>query len=111
MTSQLLSAHAATQMDRQQAATTDRLPRLRRWRRRARNGGRPPSPQTNRSEIEQLATNAGCRHDAHIVKYALAVIDASLADPPASGLDLQAGERLLEIWDDNGGDPADSLEP
>ncbi len=49
-----------------------------------------------------LALAATRRHDAHVVKYALAVIDAATLDPDAADLYLAAGERLLEWWDERG---------
>lgn len=63
------------------------------------------------ARIAALATAAATSHDAHIVKYALAVIDAARVDPAAAGLYVRAGERLLEVWDERGGDPTDPLGP
>lgn len=57
----------------------------------------------------ELASRAACSHDAHIVKYVLACLDAAHADPEARHLYLQAAQRLLDIWDSNGGDPTDPL--
>lgn len=52
--------------------------------------------------VADLALAATRRHDAHVVKYSLAVIDAASLDPDASDLYLAAGERLLEWWDERG---------
>ncbi len=70
---------------------------------------RPLPPEELRARIASLATNAATRHDAHIVKYALAVITAARTDPSAADLYLSAGEHLLMTWDRNGGHPADHL--
>jgi hypothetical protein len=61
------------------------------------------------NRITALASAAAIRHDAHIAKYALAVIDAAAADPQATDLFLSAGERLIEVWDSNGGHPKDTF--
>lgn len=68
------------------------------------SGGRP---QWERATA--LASDAATRHDAHIVKYSLAVIEGSCADQEAADLYLSAGERLLEIWGAPGDDPDDTL--
>ena len=56
-----------------------------------------------------LATAAATSHDAHIVKYVLACLDACSTDPAATGLYLRAARRLLDVWRDLGGDPTDPL--
>ncbi len=53
----------------------------------------------------QLATAVATSHDAHIAKYGLACLDAAATDPAAAELFLAAGSRLLEVWDERGGDP------
>jgi hypothetical protein len=58
---------------------------------------------------ETLATDAATRHDAHVVKYTLACLDAASDDPDFAPLYLNAAARLLAWWDDAGGDPADPL--
>ncbi|MDO8362280.1 MAG: hypothetical protein Q7V88_05245 [Actinomycetota bacterium] len=57
----------------------------------------------------ELATAAATRHDAHVVKYCLACLDAADDDPVAAGLYLAAARRLLDVWADDGGDPTDPL--
>jgi len=59
--------------------------------------------------ITALATKASVSHDAHVVKYVLACIDAAIDDPAASGLYYAAAQRLLDIWIELGGDPSDPL--
>jgi hypothetical protein len=56
-----------------------------------------------------LATAAATSHDAHIVKYALACLDAARWDPQEGTLYLAAGQRLLDCWAAAGGDPTDPL--
>lgn len=56
-----------------------------------------------------LATAAALGHDAHVVKHALACLDAAHDDPPAAALHLAAGQHLLDVWSDLGGDPSDPL--
>lgn len=56
-----------------------------------------------------ITTAAATSHDAHVVKYTLACLDAALADPEASSLYLAAAEHLLNVWVDRGGDPTDPL--
>lgn len=55
-----------------------------------------------------LATEASARHDAHLVKYTLASLEAAAADPPAARVYLAAAARLLGYWVRNP-DPADAL--
>jgi hypothetical protein len=57
----------------------------------------------------RLATEAATRHDAHVVKYTLACLDAAADDPDFAPLYLTAADRLLRWWDDAGGDPTDPL--
>lgn len=57
-----------------------------------------------------LATRAATAHDAHLVKYTLACLDAAAADPSQRGLYLVAADRLHRWWDEHG-DPADPLGP
>ncbi len=58
-----------------------------------------------------LASEAATSHDAHIVKYVLACLDAAAFDPEARHLYYRAGQRLLDVWADAGGDPTDPLSP
>jgi hypothetical protein len=60
-------------------------------------------------DVRELATAAATSHDAHVVKYVLACLEAARDDPPAATLFLSAGRRLLDVWDANGGDPNDPL--
>ncbi len=46
----------------------------------------------------RLATHAAAHHDAHLVKYTLACIDAAHADPPAEALYLAAAAHLGGWW-------------
>ena len=45
-----------------------------------------------------IVTAACARHDAHLVKYTLACLDAMAADPPAARLYLAAAATLLAYW-------------
>ncbi len=47
----------------------------------------------------ELITRASTRHDAHLVKYTLACLDAADADPGATRLFLAAGAALLAHWE------------
>jgi hypothetical protein len=60
-------------------------------------------------EPDALATAAATAHDAHVVKYVLACLDAAAFDPAEARLYLAAGQRLLDCWDAGGGDPSDPL--
>lgn len=76
--------------------------------------GSPGLPTTSptdlpRVDADELATLAATSHDAHIVKYVLACLDAASSDPDAAGLHLAAGRRLLDCWHERGGDPTDPL--
>ncbi len=46
----------------------------------------------------EIVTAACVRHDAHLVKYTLACLDAMAADPPAARLYLAAAATLLAYW-------------
>lgn len=58
---------------------------------------------------EVLASAAAISHDAHVVKYVLACIDAAAWDPGEASLYLAAGAHLLDCWSTAGGDPTDPL--
>ncbi len=47
----------------------------------------------------ELVTRASARHDAHLVKYTLACLDAAAVDPEATRLFLAAGAALLAHWE------------
>ena len=46
----------------------------------------------------EIVTAACARHDAHLVKYTLACLDAMVADPAAARLYLAAAAALLAYW-------------
>ena len=46
----------------------------------------------------EIVTVACARHDAHLVKYTLACLDAMAVDPPAAHLYLAAAATLLAYW-------------
>lgn len=46
----------------------------------------------------EIITAACVRHDAHLVKYTLACLDAMAVDPPAARLYLAAAATLLAYW-------------
>jgi hypothetical protein len=48
--------------------------------------------------VEALATRASLHHDAHLVKYTLACLDASRADPAAGPLYVAAAAYLSAWW-------------
>lgn len=48
-----------------------------------------------------LATTAATAHDAHLVKYTLACLDAAAADPSHRGLYLAAADHLHRWWADH----------
>jgi hypothetical protein len=56
-----------------------------------------------------LASAAATAHDAHLVKYTLACLDAAAADPAHGGLYLAAAAHLHDWWAAHG-DPSDPLE-
>ncbi len=58
-----------------------------------------------------LASAAAIRHDAHVVKYTLTSLDLAAADPAHARLYLGAATKLMQWWDDAGGDPDDPLTP
>lgn len=66
-------------------------------------------PVTATIDRTALATAAATSHDAHVVKYVLACLDAAAFDPGAEALYLAAGQHLLDVWADLGGDPTDPL--
>jgi hypothetical protein len=53
--------------------------------------------------VQDLITRASLQHDAHVVKYTLASLDAAAADPDASRLHLAAVAFLLSLWHTEGG--------
>jgi hypothetical protein len=55
-----------------------------------------------------LATTAAVAHDAHLVKYTLACLDAAAADPTQRGLYLAAAHHLHQWWAEHG-DATDPL--
>ena len=57
----------------------------------------------------RLVTEAAVSHDAHVVKYTLACLDAAADDPGFAKLYLNAADHLLRWWDQAGGDPTDPL--
>ena len=69
---------------------------------------RPPAGLPTVDPTE-LATAAATSHDAHVVKYTLACLDAAAADPAAADLYLAAARHLLDWWTATGGDPTDPL--
>ena len=48
--------------------------------------------------VETLATNAAAHHDAHLVKFTLACLDAAELDPPARRLHVAAAASLAAVW-------------
>ena len=67
-------------------------------------------PVARRTEITatSLATTASISHDAHLVKYTLACLDAAAADPRHRDLYLAAADHLHRWWEERG-DPNDPL--
>ncbi len=67
-------------------------------------------PVTPRPDITatSLATAAAVAHDAHIVKYTLACLDAADADPSQRDLYFAAADHLHQWWAQRG-DPSDPL--
>lgn len=57
-----------------------------------------------------LASAAAVAHDAHLVKYTLACLDAAAADPTQRGLYLAAADHLHRWWAEHG-DASDPLHP
>ncbi len=66
-------------------------------------------PADPRLDPTALASAAATSHDAHVVKYVLACLDASKWDTGEASLYLRAARRLLDVWDERGGDPTDPL--
>jgi hypothetical protein len=60
-------------------------------------------------DADTLATAGATAHDAHVVKYVLACLDAAAFDRDQAGLYLAAGRRLLDCWQAAGGDLSDPL--
>lgn len=48
--------------------------------------------------VAELVAYAATHHDAHLVKYTLACLDAAAWDPPRRGLYLTAAARLGRYW-------------
>lgn len=55
-------------------------------------------PEDEPRVVEALATRAALHHDAHLVKYTLACLDARRADPDAGMLYLAAAASLSAWW-------------
>jgi hypothetical protein len=64
------------------------------------------STSERRELVSTLASCASVAHDAHLVKYTLACIDAASADPGAADLYLAAAAHLCGWWAVHG-DPDD----
>ena len=60
--------------------------------------------------IARLATSASLQHDAHLVKYVLACLDAAGEDPGARRLYLAAAASLVAWWNQHP-DESDPLPP
>lgn len=56
------------------------------------------TPEREPLVVEALATRASLHHDAHLVKYTLACLDARRADPEAAPLFLAAAAYLSAWW-------------
>lgn len=56
------------------------------------------TPETAPRIVEALATRAALHHDAHLVKYTLACLDARRTDPEAATLYLAAAASLSAWW-------------
>lgn len=56
------------------------------------------SPAVEPQVVEALATRAALHHDAHLVKYTLACLDARRADPAYGRLHLAAAAFLSAWW-------------
>ena len=48
--------------------------------------------------VTDIATAAAVHHDAHLVKYTLACLDAAAADPPERRLYVAAAASLVAWW-------------
>ncbi|MBY0276766.1 hypothetical protein K2Z84_15620, partial [Candidatus Binatia bacterium] len=55
-------------------------------------------PEDEPPVVEALATRVALHHDAHLVKYTLACLDARRADPEAGALYLAAAASLSAWW-------------
>jgi hypothetical protein len=70
----------------------------------------PAEPELRRDTAEvgatitRLAGNASRHHDAHLVKYTLACLDAAAFDPAGRDLYLDAAEHLAQWWAERPGD-------
>lgn len=52
----------------------------------------------DREIVRELASRAAAQADTHLVKYTLACIDASKADPESGRLYLAAAAKLSAVW-------------
>lgn len=80
--------------------------------RAALGGGTIPTttpPELPAVDRHELTSSAATSHDAHVVKYVVACLDAAAWDPEEATLYLAAGQRLLDCWTSAGGDPTDPL--
>lgn len=59
----------------------------------------------------EIVSRVVVRHDAHLVKYTLACLDAMAADPPAARLYLAAAATLLAFWTGPGHEAFESDDP
>lgn len=68
-----------------------------------------------RAEFDEIRTEivsrVVVRHDAHLIKYTLACLDAMAADPEAGNLYLAAAATLLAFWTGPGPDGFESDDP
>ncbi len=64
-----------------------------------------PMPEVEADVTSRLIAEALLHHDAHLVKYTLACLDAATSDPGMSDLYVAAAVHLLEWWEaqDNDG--------
>ncbi len=62
-----------------------------------------------RGRTADLATAASVSHDAHVVKYTLACLDAAAADREQAALFVAAAQRLLDVWASGAPGPDDPL--
>ncbi|MEO6628465.1 MAG: hypothetical protein ABIP03_07825 [Aquihabitans sp.] len=67
-----------------------------------------PVPRRTEVTANSLATAASVSHDAHLVKYTLACLDAAATDPMHRDLYLAAASHLHRWWEERG-DPNDPL--
>jgi hypothetical protein len=59
------------------------------------------TPENRRTAVGELATFAATHHDAHLVKYTLACLDAAARDPGMAGLYLSAAATLAGWWSEH----------